>query len=43
MVMDTTCEATAAPAKSGLIRLGRCDDFKPLLTRGTFPLLIEAP
>lgn len=26
----------------GLIRLGRFDDFKPLLTRGTFPLLIEA-
>lgn len=26
----------------GLIRLGRFDDFKPLLMRGTFPLLIEA-
>ena len=27
---------------SGLIRLGRLDDFKPLLTRGNFPLRIEA-
>lgn len=43
MAMDTTFEASAAPAESGLIRLGRCDDFKPLPTRGTFPLLIEAP
>lgn len=42
MVMDTTFEATAASDKTGLIRLGRCDDFKPLLTRGTFPLLVEA-
>ncbi|WP_421760666.1 cyclophilin-like fold protein [Devosia sp.] len=26
----------------GLIRLGRFDDFGPLLTRGTFPLRIDA-
>ncbi len=27
---------------SGLVRLGRFDDFAPLLTRGEFPLRIEA-
>jgi hypothetical protein len=27
---------------NGLIRLGRFDDFQPLLTRGKFPLRVEA-
>jgi hypothetical protein len=27
---------------NGLVRLGRFDDFQPLLTRGEFPLRIEA-